>query len=61
MAAQQGRMAARLETGQALMRDFLTAMSPEARLAFADRLEDRLSHGGGGDGDDDGDKDKAAP
>lgn len=63
MAAQQGRMAARLETGQALMRDFLTAMSPEARLAFADRLEERLSHGRGrdGGGDDDGDKDKAAP
>ena len=43
---QRARLALRLDVGQGLMRDFLLAMSPEARLAFADRLEQRLHHGG---------------
>lgn len=39
---QRKRVAAQLELGQSLMRDMLVAMTPEARLAFADRLEARL-------------------
>lgn len=46
--AQRVRMAGRFEVGQGLMRDLLVAMTPEARLAFADRLEQRLQHGGKG-------------
>ena len=46
MDGQRGRMAARMDAGQAVLRDFLIAMSPEARLAFADRLEQQLRHGG---------------
>lgn len=42
---QNRRLASQLELGQGLLRDFLQTMSPEARLAFADRLEDRLRHG----------------
>lgn len=49
METQRARMAQRLEIGQGLMRDLLLAMTPEARLAFADRLEARLRHGGKGD------------
>lgn len=52
MEAQRQRMAGRLEVGQGLMRDLLVAMTPEARLAFADRLEAHLRHGG---------KDKGGP
>lgn len=48
MEAQRARMAGRFEVGQDLMRDLLVAMTPEARLAFADRLEKRLQHGGKG-------------
>ncbi|WP_054007986.1 periplasmic heavy metal sensor [Cypionkella psychrotolerans] len=44
--AQRVRMAGRFEVGQGLMRDLLVAMTPEARQAFADRLEKRLQHGG---------------
>ena len=43
---QRVRMAARFEVGQSLMRDLLVAMTPEARRAFADRLEKRLHKGG---------------
>jgi len=46
--AQRVRMAGRFEVGQSLMRDLLVAMTPEARRAFADRLEQRLQHGGKG-------------
>jgi Spy/CpxP family protein refolding chaperone len=42
---QRQRVAAQLNLGQNLMRDLLVSMTPEARLAFADRLEARLSHG----------------
>ena len=42
--AQRVRMAGRFEVGQGLMRDLLVAMTPEARQAFADRLEKRLQH-----------------
>ena len=44
--AQRVRMAGRFEVGQGLMRDLLVAMTPEARRAFADRLEKRLQKGG---------------
>lgn len=48
---QQARMQSRLALGQELLLDRLAAMTPAARAAFADRLEDRLRHGGrGGDG-----------
>jgi uncharacterized membrane protein len=55
MEAQRDRMAQRLEIGQGLMRDLLLAMRPEARRAFADRLDSRLHHGGKGDGGKDAD------
>ncbi|GLS86948.1 hypothetical protein GCM10010873_19220 [Cypionkella aquatica] len=42
MEAQRLRMTGRIEVGQGLMRDLLVAMTPEARLAFADRLEAHL-------------------
>lgn len=45
---QRVRMAGRFEVGQGLMRDLLVAMTPEARRAFADRLEKRLQGGKGG-------------
>lgn len=46
MEAQRARMAGRLEVGQELLRDLLVSMTPEARLAFADRLETHLRHVG---------------
>ena len=51
---QNARMAANLTLAQSMLRDHITAMSPEDRLAFADRLEARIGHGG--PGDDKGDK-----
>ncbi len=42
MEAQQRRMENQLQLGQELLRDFLISMTPEARLAFAGRLEQRL-------------------
>lgn len=54
---QNTRIAAQLALGQQLIRDLLVKMTPEARLAFADRLEDRLRHGPG----DRVDKGKAPP
>lgn len=42
MDAQQRRMESQLQLGQDLLREFLISMSPEARAAFADRLEQRL-------------------
>ena len=53
--AQRMRMAGRFEVGQGLMRDLLVAMTPEARRAFADRLEKRLQQGGKGGPDKFGD------
>jgi Spy/CpxP family protein refolding chaperone len=47
MEAQRQRLIGQLDLGQGLMRDFLIAMAPEARHAFADRLEQRLQHSGG--------------
>lgn len=47
LASQQGRMARRVELGQELLLDRLTAMDPAERAAFADRLERRLRRGGG--------------
>lgn len=42
---QNQRLASQLDLGQGLLQDFLLTLTPEARLAFADRLEDRLRHG----------------
>lgn len=62
---QNARTAAQLALGQDLIRELLLDMAPEARLAFADRLEERLRHGPGDRGADHGpdhDPDpKAAP
>lgn len=48
--AQQTRMQSRLALGQELLLERVAAMTPAARAAFADRLEERLRHGGRGDG-----------
>lgn len=45
MRAQQDHLAARMKFGTDAMRDFLISLSPAERLAFADRLEERLRHG----------------
>ena len=45
MDRQSTRTAERLAIGQTLIFDLLTAMTPEARQAFADRLEQSLSKG----------------
>ena len=45
MTAQQDHLAARMQFGTDAMRDFLISLSPQERLAFADRLEERLRHG----------------
>jgi len=45
MAAQQDHLAARMKFGTDAMYAFLTSLTPQERLAFADRLEDRLLHG----------------
>lgn len=42
LSVQNRRMASQLDLGQGLLREFLMTMSPEARSAFADRLEQRL-------------------
>ncbi len=42
MERQHHRMEIQLQLGQELLRDLLIAMTPEARTAFADRLEQRL-------------------
>ena len=44
-ARMRGRMLERLDLGQALMRDHIAAMTPEARRAFADRLERSFARG----------------
>jgi uncharacterized membrane protein len=43
--AHQNHLAARMQFGTDAMRDFLISLSPQERLAFADRLEERLRHG----------------
>jgi len=48
MQAQQQRTARQLDLGQTVLRDFLIAMSPAERAAFAGRLEDRLRPRQGG-------------
>ena len=45
MAGQSARMAERLAVGQDLLLERLEAMTPQARGAFADRLEERLRRG----------------
>lgn len=45
MDSQQRRMESQLQLGQDLLRAFLISMTPEARLAFAGRLEERLRPG----------------
>jgi uncharacterized membrane protein len=45
LAAQSDRSASQLAMGQSLLKDLLVQMTPEARRSFADRLEERLSHG----------------
>ena len=53
LAGQRARMQERIDLGQELLLQRLSAMTPEARQAFADRLEDRLRRGsrdGGGYG-----------
>lgn len=42
MDSQQQRMESQLQLGQDLLREFLISMTPEARAAFAGRLEERL-------------------
>ena len=45
MTAQQDHLAERMKLGTDAMHAFLTSLTPQERLAFADRLEDRLLHG----------------
>lgn len=52
MEAQQTRMSGQIAVGSQALRDFLVAMTPEARAAFADRLEARLRHKEMGEKDD---------
>lgn len=52
MAGHRARMQERLDLGQDLLLQRLEAMPPEARRAFADRLEDRLRRGPRGAGRD---------
>lgn len=47
MQTQTQHLADRLDLGRALLQEFLVSLSPEARFAFADRLEERLRHGPG--------------
>ena len=54
MAGQRARMQERLDLGQDLLLERLTAMTPEARQGFADRLEERLRRGPRGGGRDEG-------
>ena len=55
--AQADHLGERLKFGSVMIRDYLLALPSEARLAFADRLEQRMRRGrdGGKDGGKDGD------
>ena len=44
LSAISGRNAARLQSASTVIGDYLSALSPEARAAFADRLEQGLNH-----------------
>jgi uncharacterized membrane protein len=46
LATMQAHVAARMDKGTGILAGFLTAMTPQDRLAFADRLEAVLRHGG---------------
>lgn len=50
MDAQTKHLGARLDFGNSVVRDFLLALPDEARLAFADRLEQRMRRRSGGPG-----------
>lgn len=50
LAGQRDHFAARMKLGSDTMRDYLVALPPKERLAFADRLEQHLLHGRHGDG-----------
>lgn len=52
MENQKGRMARRIDLGQDLLMERLSAMTPIERAEFADRLERRLRRGGGKPGPD---------
>ncbi len=43
--AQAGHLGERLKFGSDVIRDHILGLSPEARAAFADRLERRMRHG----------------
>ena len=47
--AQNARLARRLHDGQALFEDFIVSMTAEDRLAFADRLQERMQQDVGQD------------
>lgn len=53
MESQHARMERQLRLGQDGLQDFIAAMSPDDRRAFADRLEAGLRRGGGKDRGDD--------
>jgi uncharacterized membrane protein len=46
MGSQHSRMTGQLKLGQDLLQDFLVALPPDERRAFADRLEEGLRHHG---------------
>ena len=48
--AQAQHLTERLTLGNAVVRDYLVALSAAARLAFAERLDQVLQHGPSGDG-----------
>lgn len=47
--AQNARLEQRLQVGQTLFEDFIVSMTAEDRLAFADRLQERMEHDVGQD------------
>lgn len=58
LAGQRARMQERVDLGQELLLQRLAAMTPEARQAFADRLEERLRRGSRDGGRDKGRSDE---
>jgi uncharacterized membrane protein len=56
LAGQGERIAKRLALGQDLLAQRIAEMTPEARAAFADRLEDSLSHRGDHHGNREGER-----
>lgn len=47
LAAQQANLAQRLQIGSEVIGTYMAGLSPEERLALADRIEDRARHGKG--------------